>query len=121
MTDRLIIPAIPLKARVGCDASERRQPQRILVDIELRCDARPAAAADDLEQAIDYVAVRDEAERVAGLRPYALIESIAEGIAGALLAEFPASAARIRVCKPSALAEHGVPWAGVEVVRAVNG
>lgn len=121
MRDKILIPDIPLSARVGCTESERGEPQPIYVDIELWCDVSSAAAADSIEEAIDYVAVRREAERVAALQPYALVEAIAQGIALALLETFPASAARIRVRKPSALAQLGVPWAGVEVYRSTDG
>ena len=117
MADRILIPRIPLEAAVGCTEQERRYPQPILVDVELICDVSRAARTDSIADAIDYVGVRREAARVAALRPYALIETIAERVAAALLERFPASAARIRVRKPSALAEHGVPWAAVEVYR----
>ena len=118
MRDRILIPEIPLQARVGCTADERRAPQPILVDIELRCDVAPAAKADSVAIAIDYVGVRAEAERVVCERPYALIETIAESVAAALLDAFSAERVVVRVRKPSALAEFGVPWAGVEVVRS---
>lgn len=118
MRDRVLLPSVPLKARVGCTEAERREPQVVLVDIELRCDVAAAARSDSIADAVDYVLVRDEAERVAGRRPYALVETIADGIARRLLEVCPASEALVRVRKPSALARHGVPWAGVEVVRA---
>ena len=121
MRDRILIPGIPLRARVGCSEEERSEPQRILVDIELLCDVGPAARSDCVGDAIDYVAVRDDAESVAGRRPYALIESLAEAIAFVLLEKYPAGEALVRVRKPSALARHGVPWAGVEVVRQRDG
>ena len=121
MRDRILVPGIPLMARVGCTAEERRQPQAIQVDIELSCELSRAAESDSIEHAIDYVRVRDEAERVASMRPYALIEAIAEGIARRLLEAFPAEEVLVRVRKPSALAGFGVPWAGVEVVRGHRG
>ncbi len=121
MRDRVLIPGIPLQARVGCTEDERREPQRILVDVELRCDVRPASRSDSVGDAIDYVSVRNDAEGIAGQRPYALIESLAEAIATALLAKYPTGQVVVRVRKPSALARFGVPWAGVEVVRERDG
>lgn len=121
MQDRVLIPDIPIKTRVGCTDDERRHPQTVFVDIELRCDLAPAARTDSIADAIDYVCVREEAEGVSLERPYALIETIAERIAFRLLEVFPADEALVRVRKPSALAEFGVPWAGVEVVRRRNG
>ena len=121
MRDKVLVPGIPLMARVGCTADERRAPQAIQVDSELRCELSRAAEADSIEEAIDYVRVRDEAERVASKRPYALIEAIAERIASRLLEAFDAEEVLVRVRKPSALAGFGVPWAGVEVVRDRHG
>lgn len=121
MRDRILVPAIPLDARVGCTEAERRDPQPILVDIELRCDVGPVAKADAIESAIDYVSVRAHAERVVCERPYALIETIADGVASALLRAFDVEQVTVRVRKPSALAAFDVPWAGVEVVRGRRG
>ena len=121
MRDRMMLPEIPVQARVGCTEQERAEFQMLLIDIELRCDLSHAAREDSIEAAIDYVELRAEAERVAGVRPYALIESIAEGIAACLLERFASEEVLVRVRKPTALAEFGVPWAGVEVVRSRSG
>ena len=121
MRDRIMLPEIPVQARVGCAEQEREEFQMLLIDIELRCDLSQAAEEDSIEAAINYVDVRAEAERVAGLRPYALIETIAERVAAALLGRFATEEVLVRVRKPTALAEFGVPWAGVEVVRNRRG
>ncbi len=121
MRDRILIPGIPLQARVGCTEDERRESQEILVDIELRCDVVAAALSDTLEDAIDYVAVRSDAEAVVSRQPYALIETLADAVATTLVANHPVGEALVRVRKPSALASFGVPWAGVEVVRQRDG
>lgn len=121
MRDRVLIPQIPLQARVGCRAAERSAAQPILVDLELLTDLESAGRADILEQAVDYVAVRATAEQVATERPYRLIESIAVRMARRLLDTFPAEEVRVRVMKPGALTAYGVPWAGVEVVRSRRG
>lgn len=121
MQDKVLIPAIPLAARVGCTEAERQEPQTVLVDLELRCDVAPAAGADSISAAIDYVAVRREAELVVSQRPYALIETIAESVAGRILERFAVESVLVRVRKPAALARFGVPWAGVEIVRTSRG
>ena len=96
-----------------------RRPSKSTSNCAASCRERPRA--DSIEEAIDYVRVRDEAERVTSKRPYALIEAIAERIATRLLEVFETDEVRVRVRKPSALAGFGVPWAGVEVVRARHG
>lgn len=121
MRDRVLIPGIPVKARVGCTDEERREPQTVVIDIEMRCDLARAARSDSIADAIDYVLVRNEVEGVASSRPYALIETIAERVASRLLEAFPSDETLVRVRKPSALDSFGVPWAGVEIVRSRNG
>ena len=121
MPDKVILPDIPVQARVGCTEDERAEFQMLLIDIELRCELAGAAKEDSIQAAIDYVEVRAEAERVAGLKPYALIETIADELAAGLLERFAPDKVRVRVRKPTALAEFGVPWAGVEVVRKRHG
>ena len=117
MRDKILIPDIPLQARVGCTKDERREPQPVRVDLELWCDIGPAAESDSISVAINYVAVRQEAELVVSQRAYALIETIAERVAERILERFAVKRVLVRVRKPGALAEFGVPWAGVEIVR----
>ena len=121
MRDRMMLPEIAVQARVGCTEQERSEFQMVWIDIELRCDLSHAAAQDSIEAAVNYVDLRAEAERIAGLRPYALIETVAERVAARLLERFAVEEVLVRVRKPSALAEFGVPWAGVEVVRSPHG
>lgn len=118
MADKILIPAIPLAARVGCSAEERREPQQILVDLEIDVDTAQAAAADSIDAAVDYVAVRAAVEEVAAAKAYSLIETIAERTAAKLLAAFRIDAVLVRVRKPSALARFGVPWTAVEIRRS---
>lgn len=121
MLEKTLIHDVPVHARVGCTEEERREPQQILVDLELWWDVRAAAAADDISRAIDYVSVRAVTEQIAAMRPYALIEAIAERIVIGLFDRFPADKVLVRVRKPSALARFGVPWAGVEITRMRGG
>ena len=119
--DKLLIPDIPLQARVGCTEQERSHPQTIQVDLELSCCLKHAARVDSIAEAIDYVAVQMAVAEVATCKKYYLIETIAAAIAASLLEQFSIESVRVRVKKPSALAEHGVPWAGVEIVRNRSG
>lgn len=121
MADKILIPAIPLAARVGCSAEERQEPQQILVDLEIDLDISRAAATDSIDDAVNYVAVRDAAAEVCSAQAYNLIETIAERTAAKLLADFPIDAVRARVRKPSALARFGAPWAAVEIRRSRDG
>ncbi len=121
MSDKILIPDIPVWTRVGCFEEERRDPQQILIDLELDLDLKPAAAADSIEAAVDYVAVRKTLDELAKSKPFHLVETIAEQMAAKLLAGFPIDSVVVRVKKPSALARFGVPWAAVEIRRSNDG
>lgn len=115
--DQVILSGARLQARIGVTEQERAQPQELVVDVELAVDTREAARRDDLRFSIDYAAVWRKLESVAGLQPYALVETLAERIAAAVLEEFPAEAVRVLVRKPGALRAEGVDWAGVGITR----
>jgi len=115
--DRILIPALPLEARVGVTAEERAEPQVLSLDIELGLDLARAGADDELGATIDYVAVCETVVVVAADREFRLIEAVAERVATALLEGFPVAEVTVRVSKPSALRAFGAPYAAVEVRR----
>lgn len=104
-----------MAAVIGVRDWERQLRQRLSIDLELEIDAAGPAARDELSVALDYGAV---ARRVAALVEGSgcrLIETLAEAIATALLAEFPTSWVRVRVTKPNAVPNAG--GASVEIMR----
>jgi dihydroneopterin aldolase len=115
--DRIILPDIPLRARVGVTAEERATEQEIFLDVEIGLDLRPAGTSDDLAHTVDYDAVCEALARVARSRQFRLIEAIAEECASAVLAALAVEEVRVRVRKPGALRSRGVPYAAVEVFR----
>ncbi|MSR20840.1 MAG: dihydroneopterin aldolase [Gemmatimonadetes bacterium] len=115
--DRIILPEMPLRARVGVSAEERASEQEIFVDVELGLDLRPAGTSDDFGLTVDYEAVCEAVAAVARSRPFALIEAIAEECARVVLTAFAVEEVRVRVRKPGALRSRGVPYAAVEVLR----
>jgi dihydroneopterin aldolase len=119
--DQVIVSGARLMARIGVTEEERARPQELVIDAALAVDTREAARTDDLRFSIDYAAVWRKIESVAGQQPYALVETLAEKIAAALLEEFPAEAVRVLVRKPGALRAEGADWAGVEITRRRGG
>ena len=115
------MPELRLQARVGVGEEERARPQRVVLTLELHLDLSRAGASDDLADTVDYEAVCELAARIAGSRPFDLIEAMAEEVAAALLEHARVSEARVRVRKPGALARWGVPYAEVEVRRRRDG
>lgn len=119
--DKVILRGARLEARIGVTEEERAQPQELVVDVEMEADVREAARRDDLRFAADYAEAWRVIDGLARQQPYALVETLAERIAAAILERFPVEAARVLVRKPGALRAQGVEWAGIEIVRRRGG
>jgi FolB domain-containing protein len=85
--------------RVGVPDEERAQPQRLLIDIELHLDFRPAAATDDLTKTINYFDVTQRLLKFGEGREWKLIEKLAEDIASTLLTTYRPTRVRVEIKK----------------------
>jgi dihydroneopterin aldolase len=115
--DLIIVPDLPLRARVGITEVERAREQDVRVDVELELDLARAGREDSLEHTVDYEKVCDVVASAVQSRSFRLIEALAEASADAVLEAFPVRQVRVRVRKPGALRSRGVPYAAVEIVR----
>ncbi len=110
-SDKIILQDLEVSGRVGHTEEERAHPQKIWIDLELETDTRKAAKSDDIQDAVDYVAVAQKVQEVLDAGPYNLAERVAEHIAGALLQTFPVRHVRVRVKKKT------VPNAAFAIVQ----
>lgn len=119
MTDRIELRAMRFAGRHGVLPFEAERPQPFEVDVVIELDLAPAGTTDDLARSVDFGTVFAAARAVVEGPPVALIETLAERIAGAVLAgSSPASAVTVRVRKPEAPLPGALAWAGVEIRRA---
>jgi dihydroneopterin aldolase len=116
--DRVFVRGILVDGRHGVEAAERTVPQPFQVDVELLLDLGPAGRADDLQLTADYAAVDREVRHVVTSTSFQLIEALAETIAEALLAGFPAEEVVVRVAKPAVRLAGPFASAGIEIRRA---
>ncbi|MBI2385716.1 MAG: dihydroneopterin aldolase [Elusimicrobia bacterium] len=104
MSDMIWLNGVECRSKIGVPAAERARRQKLLVDAGLEVDARPAAARDDFRLTVDYWAVEKLIRAEAESRECALIETMAERLAAAVLkANASASAVTIRVRKTPAV------------------
>lgn len=115
MTDAIVVEGIRAEGRHGLPG-ERDVPQPFVVDVELRYGLRSAAAADRLDETIDYGAITCEVRDVIESRSFELIETLAEAI-GERLGAFGPDSVRVRVSKPRAAEALGVDEVAVVVER----
>jgi 7,8-dihydroneopterin aldolase/epimerase/oxygenase len=118
MTDRIVLAGMVFRGRHGVHEHERVAGQRFEVDVELGLDLTSAARGDELSRTIDYAAVRETVRGVVEGEPYRLIEAVAEAIARAILAAYPADEVTVRVRKPDVDLGGPLAYAGVEIRRA---
>jgi len=119
--DRILIPELPLSCRIGVTERERAAEQEVLADVELGLNLRAAGNSDELDETINYQRVGAALVELARARPRKLIETLAEEAATELLGRFPVDWVRVRIKKPSALVNFGVPYAAVEIERRRDG
>lgn len=100
--DKILLEGMNFVGYHGTLAAEHALGQRFVVDVELRCDLRPAGQSDDLHQTVDYSLVHDQVRAIVEGPPLKLTEAVAERIAAAILTEHPlAQAVRVKVAKPN--------------------
>ncbi|PIR17901.1 MAG: dihydroneopterin aldolase [Elusimicrobia bacterium CG11_big_fil_rev_8_21_14_0_20_64_6] len=104
MSDMIWLNGVECRCKVGVPSSERSRRQKILVDAGLEVDIRPAAARDDFRRAADYWAVEKLIRAEAETGERALVETLAEKLAAAILRSQPlVSAVTVRVRKTPAV------------------
>ncbi|HEU4792091.1 MAG TPA: dihydroneopterin aldolase [Nitrolancea sp.] len=101
--DQILLEGMVFYGYHGVYEEERRLGQRFVVDLEAACDLRPAAVSDDITRTVSYSDLFRITKSVVEGTPRALIESVAETIAAAILDQFPAIAeVAVTVRKPEA-------------------
>lgn len=105
MTDLVYIRGLRLETVIGVYAWEREVRQELRVDVEMATDLRPAAASDDVADALDYAAVSARLRDLAAGSSFQLIEKLAEELAALVLRDFGVPWLRLRLSKPGAVAE----------------
>lgn len=87
MSDRIEIRSLRVVGTHGVLAHEQAAAQPFEVDLVVEADVEAAAASDAIGDALDYGPLVAVAARVVSEERFALLESLAEAIAAAVLAE----------------------------------
>lgn len=105
MNDILFIRQLRVDTVIGVHDWERKITQTLVLDIEIACDIRSAAASDALNDAVDYYRVSMRLIELGRNARFELVERFAETAATILQEEFAAPWVRLRVAKPGAVPE----------------
>lgn len=111
---KVFVTGVEVQAEIGVYRHEVGRLQPLRVDIELDV---PVGGAERLADTLNYETLLKAAQDVAAQGHIQLVETFAERLARACLADPRVTRARVRVAKPLALAPHAT-GAGVEIVVA---
>lgn len=117
--DTITINGLRLDSIIGIHPWERAVPRKLLLDLELGTDIRPAAASDDVSDTLDYQAVAERLQTFAADSRYQLLEALAEAMAELLQREFGVPWLRLKLDKPGAV--RGTSGVGLTIERGQRG
>lgn len=103
--DQVFIRGLEVQAVIGAYDWERTIRQRLVLDLEMDWDIRPAAADDDLTLALDYAAVSQRVLDYVSASSFELVETLADRLATLIMEEFSVSGLRLVITKPGAVSE----------------
>jgi len=103
--DIVFLRDLRIETVIGIYDWERKIRQEVILDLEMGCDIRKAAASERIEDALDYKAVAKRLIAFVGASEFQLVETLAERCAEILLQEF------------------GIPWVRLSLnkIGAVSG
>jgi len=115
----IFIRDLSVRTLIGVHEHERRQPQSILMDLDVELDVNPAGETDDLVDTVDYAEVVSNIREWLVGKTFFLLERLAEFVAGRILDEFGARRVSVMVAKVGILEDVG--RVGVKISRAPAG
>ena len=101
--DIIYLHDLRIETVIGINDWERRIKQTLVLDVELGTDIRRAAAADRIEDTVDYKAVAKRLIAFVEGSSVFLVETLAERIADILINEFKVPWCRVRLNKQGAV------------------
>ena len=116
----VFVRGLELRALLGVHPHEKAAPQRVVVGVELSVhdEAAPSGVGeDDLRRTVDYSAVVRAARSIVAEGHTLLVETLAERLAVAALADPRVVRARVSVEKPDAFVEAASVGVSVERTR----
>ena len=113
--DRIFLRELTTQAIIGIYEWERRVKQTVNIDLEIPCDVRRAAAADEIEATVNYKKVAKRVLEFIARSEFHLVETLAERTALMVLEEFNLDWIRLTLNKPGAV--RGSKDVGVMIER----
>ena len=106
MSDAIRLTGLRVRGRHGVYDFERAEGQDFVVDVALELDLAPAAASDDVTDTVHYGELAGRLVEIVAGEPVNLIETLADRLVTACLADPRVAAATVTVHKPQAPIPH---------------
>lgn len=103
--DRVFIEQLSIITTVGVYDWEQTIEQKLIFDIEMAWDNRPAGKSDDVADCLSYADVSEAIINHVQSGKFALVERVAEEVAELLLSRFNTPWVKIKISKPGAVAQ----------------
>jgi FolB domain-containing protein len=113
--DKIIIQNLRTRCVIGVFDHERKHPQDVVINVTLFTDLAPAAASDNIDDAVDYKTLKNEIVCRVEKSSFKLIEKLAQMVADCCLEDHRVAEAIVRIDKPTALSF--ADSVGVEICR----
>jgi D-erythro-7,8-dihydroneopterin triphosphate epimerase len=101
--DVIFIRDLLVRCIVGIRPEEREKPQDVVINVELYADTSPAAASDQIEDAVDYSTLKKRIIALAEGSSFNLVETLCQAIADICLSDQKVKGTTVAVEKPTAL------------------
>ncbi|MGG6439957.1 dihydroneopterin aldolase [Saccharococcus caldoxylosilyticus] len=116
--DKIYLQRMEFYGYHGVLPEENALGQRFVVDVTLETNLQRAGKSDRLEDTINYAEVYNMCRQIVEKRKFALIEAVAEAIAGQILSSFPTVIrCTVKVTKPNPPIPGHYESVAVEIVR----
>ncbi len=98
MSDSITLRDLELRTRLGVTQEERKEPQRVLLTIDMTVDTRAAAASDDVGRSVDYASVAADVKTLEGTERKT-VERLAKDAADLVLTHYKPLSVTVTVVK----------------------
>ena len=117
MPGTITLTGLRVRGHHGVYGFEREQGQDFVVDVVLELDLAPAARTDDVADTVHYGELAEALVKIVAGEPVNLIETLADRLASACLADSRVGAATVTVHKPGAPIPHEFADVAVTIRR----
>ena len=101
--DKIKLTELTVNTVIGIWDWEKRNPQKVVFDIEMSTDINKASKSDSIKDALDYKAVSKRVKQYALENQFDLIEALADKVAEIIINEFEVSWGKLTISKPYAI------------------